>query len=258
MNKLIDFKNIILKISDTVATVSLNRPKIRNAMNLPMMKEIADCFTYLSEQSDVRIIILRGNGESFCAGADIQHMKDSGSHSASSNRSDSQLLADLYYAVDHCPKPVIGVVHGHAFGGGFGLCNVCDITIAEEKTIFALSEVLIGIIPAIIGPYTIKKIGLSAYRSLGISGERFDGKYAEKIGLVQYAVPADEMENLLETIVSQLKKGSPNAQAKFKEYLKNMDSLEATDVISKIRASAEGQEGLAAFIEKRKPNWLKD
>ena len=252
------FNTINVDVNNSVATVTLNRPHVRNAMNIPMMTEMTDCFNQLSKQSDIRIIILRGNGESFCAGADIQHMKDSGSKSEQYNKSDSHLLADMYYAVDHCPKPIIGIVHGHAFGGGFGLCNVCDITIADENTIFALSEVLIGIIPAVIGPYTVKKIGLSAFRALGISGERIDGKYAEKIGLVQYAVPFNDIEDLLESVISQLKKGSPNAQSKFKDYIKNMDSLDATDVISELRASEEGQEGLAAFIEKRKPNWLND
>ncbi len=253
-----DYKYIILSVSDSVATVSLNRPEVRNAMNILMVKEIADCFTYLSKQSDVRIIILRGNGDSFCAGADIQHMKHAGGQSPEENKSDSQLLSDLYYAVDHCPQPVVGFLHGHAFGGGFGLCNVCDITIAEENTLFALSEVLIGIIPAIIGPYTVNKIGLSSYCALGISGERFDAHYAEKIGLVQYAVPKDQMEELLNRLVFQLKKGSPKAQAMFKKYIRNMDNMDAQDVITEMRASEEGQEGLSAFIEKRKPSWQKD
>lgn len=252
------FNTINVDVNNSVATVTLNRPHVRNAMNILMMTEMTDCFNQLSKQSDIRIIILRGKGKSFCAGADIQHMKDSGTKSEQYNKSDSHLLADMYYAVDHCTKPIIGIVQGHAFGGGFGLCNVCDITIADENTIFALSEVLIGIIPAVIGPYTVKKIGLSAFRALGISGERFDGKYAEIIGLVQYAVPLNEIEDLLESVISQLKKGSPNAQSKFKDYIKNMDSLDATDVISELRASEEGQEGLAAFIEKRKPNWLND
>ncbi|MBL7014477.1 MAG: enoyl-CoA hydratase/isomerase family protein [Candidatus Marinimicrobia bacterium] len=253
-----NYKYIILEIEGGVATVFLNRPDVRNAMNLPMMKEIGDCFTFLSKQSDVRIILLRGKGDSFCAGADIQHMKHAGGQSTDQNRTDSQLLADLYYAVDHCPQPVVGVVHGHAFGGGFGLCNVCDITIAEEKTLFALSEVLIGIIPAIIGPYTVNKIGLSAYRALGISGERFDGHYAEKIGLVQYAVPKDQIEDIVDSTLAQLKKGSPKAQEMFKEYIRNMENLDAQDAIIAMRASEEGQEGLSAFIEKRKPSWQKD
>ena len=253
-----DYNYIILNISDSVATVSLNRPEVRNAMNIPMMKEITDCFTHLSKQSEVRIIILRGKGDSFCAGADIQHMKHSGGQAKEKNRTDSQLLADLYYAADHCPQPVVGVVHGHAFGGGFGLCNVCDITIAEENTLFALSEVLIGIIPAIIGPYTVNKIGLSAFRALGISGEQFNAHYAEKIGLIQYAIPADQLEDLLKNTISQLKKGSPKAQAMFKDYIKNMDLYDAKDVITEMRASEEGQEGLSAFIEKRKPSWQKD
>ncbi|MBT4177125.1 MAG: enoyl-CoA hydratase [Candidatus Marinimicrobia bacterium] len=249
---------ITLEINNDIAHVSLNRPELRNAMNLPILKELRDCFHRLSSQDDVRIVVLRGKGKSFCAGADIKHMKDAGRDSADKNQSDSQYLADMYEAVNTCSKPVVAVVHGHAFGGGFGLCNVCDIVIAEENTIFALSEVLIGIIPAVIGPYTIEKIGLSTFRALGISGERFDGKHAEKIGLVQYAIPENEVEKTLEEILKQLKKGSPQAQATFKNYLQNMDTLDAKDVISDIRSTKEGQEGLSAFLERRKPKWIKE
>jgi methylglutaconyl-CoA hydratase len=161
----------------------------------------------------------------------------------------------MYKTINECSKPVLGVIHGYAIGGGFGLCTVCDIVIADEKTIFSLSEVLIGIIPAVIGPYTERKIGNSWWRALGISGERFDAPFAEKIGLVHYSVPKIEMDNMIKHVIQQLMKGGPISQSIFKEYIRNMDQLNSTDVIANVRSSPEGQEGLAAFLEKRKPNW---
>jgi methylglutaconyl-CoA hydratase len=164
----------------------------------------------------------------------------------------------MYKTIDECNKPIIGIIHGHAFGGGFGLCTVCDIVIAEEKTLFSLSEVLIGLIPAIIGPYAERKIGKSWFRALGISGGKFDAPFAIKIGLIHYCVKNDKLEIITNQVVAQLLKGAPISQTKFKEYIRNMDSYDSTDLISEIRSSEEGQEGLLAFLEKRKPNWIKN
>lgn len=250
------YTTIKLNIESMIASVTLNRPDVRNAMNETMMQEIKDCFTLLSSNNDIRIIILKGNGLSFSAGADLQMMKMAADQTPEENKAGTRLLSDMYLAIDQCSKPVLGVVHGHAFGGGFGLCTVCDIVIAEEKTIFSLSEVLIGIIPAVIGPYTENKIGKSWFRALGISGERFDAPFAEKIGLIHFSVKENEMEMMTEHLTKQLLKGGPESQLKFKEYLRNMTNLDSADVIAEIRASEEGQEGLSAFLEKRKPNWI--
>ena len=249
------YKTLHLNIQDKIATVILNRPKVRNAMNSIMMQEITDVFRELDKNPQVHIIVLSGNGQSFCAGADLHYIKNSGLMNRDENVNEGKKLEEMYFAVDRCSKAVIGKIHGHAFGGGFGLCTVCDIVVADEKTIFSLSEILIGIIPGIIGPFTVKKIGHSNFRSLGISGERFDGNYAVKIGLIHYSVTEKELDETTNSIVKQLIKASPQAIRKFKEYCRNMDEINSAEVLADLRASEEGQEGLTAFLEKRLPSW---
>lgn len=252
------YKTLELNYDNQLATIALNRPDVRNAMNETMMEEITSCFNHLSTHPEIRIILLKGNGPSFSAGADLQMMKNSKNQTQEENKSGTLLLSHMYKAINDCPKPVVGQVHGHAFGGGFGLCTVCDIVIAEENTLFSLSEVLIGLIPAVIGPYTEDKIGKSWFRALGISGERFVANFAEKIGLIHYSVSKDELKEMTQHVIHQLLKGGPVAQSEFKKYIKNMDQNQSPDLIASIRASQEGQEGLAAFLEKRKPKWIKD
>ncbi len=252
------YSTLDLKIDSYCATISLNRPDVRNAMNETMMQEITSAFLSVGQDTSIRIVVLKGEGASFCAGADVNMMKNSIEQTSEENKTGTMLLSTMYKTIDGCNKPVVGIVHGHAFGGGFGLCTVCDIVVAEEKTLFSLSEVLIGIVPAVIGPYTERKIGNSWFRALGISGERFDAPFAEKIGLIHYSVKENDMKMMTDHVVKQLLKGGPNSQAKFKEYLRDMDSFDSADVIAEIRAKDEGQEGLTAFLEKRKPNWIKD
>ena len=249
------YKTLHLNIQDKIANVTLNRPKVRNAMNTIMIQDITDVFCELEKNPKIRIIVLSGNGQSFCAGADLQFIKKSGLLNRDENVDDGKKLEEMYFAVDGCSKAVVGKIHGHAFGGGFGLCTVCDIVVADENTIFSLSEILIGIIPGVIGPFTVNKIGHSHFRYLGISGERFDGKYAEKIGLIHYSVKEDELDKTTNSIVKQLIKASPQAISKFKEYCRNMDEINSAEVLADLRASEEGQEGLSAFLEKRLPSW---
>jgi len=249
------YKTLRLNIQDKIAAVTLNRPIVRNAMNSIMIQEITDIFCELDRNPEIRIIVLSGNGQSFCAGADLHHIKNSGLMNRNENVNEGIKLEEMYFAVDRCSKAVVGKIHGHAFGGGFGLCTVCDIVVADEKTIFSLSEILIGIIPGIIGPFTVKKIGHSHFRSLGISGEQFDGKYAEKIGLIHYSVKENDLDKTTNSIVKQLIKASPQAISEFKEYCRNMDEINSAEVLADLRASEEGQEGLSAFLEKRLPSW---
>ena len=251
------YKTIKINIDrNSIATVSLNRPNVRNAMNETMMTELTSCFQDLSSNQAIRVVLLRGNGDSFSAGADLQMMKDSAEQTPKQNKAGTKLLGNMVAAIDSCTKPVVGVIHGHAFGGGFGLCTVCDIVIAEEKTVFSLSEVLIGLIPAVIGPYVENKIGKSWFRALGISGDRFDAPFAGKIGLAHFVTNESNMEMMINRVVKQLLKGGPVAQSKFKDYIKNMAAADSHDLIAKIRASDEGQEGLSAFLEKRKPKYF--
>ncbi len=251
-----DFKNIQFRLDGNSARVTLNRPDVRNALNTYMMREITEVFKEASSDDSIRVVILDGAGSSFCAGADLQSMKDAGQQSFEENKADAELLEAMYVSVNECTKPVIGKIHGHAFGGGFGLATVCDIVASESSTLFSLSEVLLGIIPSVIGPFTVDKIGMSHFRALGISGERFDGAFAEKIGLVHFSVPAEELDEMTDGIVKQLLKAGPKAIASFKVYCRNMNSVDAAGLIAELRSSEEGQEGLSAFLEKRKPNWM--
>jgi len=251
------FKTLQISLNGRIATVSMNRPEVRNAMNTTMIQEITDVFNELHQDPNIRVIILSGNGPSFSAGVDLEDMRAMGQMNWNENVASGNKLLDMYLAVDNCSKPVIGKVHGHAYGGGFGLCTVCDIVVAAENTSFCLSEVLIGIIPAVIGPFTVKKIGYSYFRALGISGERFDGKYASEIGLVHYTVKESEVDELTESVTNQLLKASPQAVSKFKEYCRNMDNTHSAELIADLRSSKEGQEGLTAFLEKRLPHWAK-
>ncbi|MBL50433.1 MAG: enoyl-CoA hydratase [Candidatus Marinimicrobia bacterium] len=254
-----DYKTIKLNIDESyIATVSLNRPDVRNAMNQIMINELTSCFQDLSSNNTIRVVLLRGNGHSFSAGADLQMMKDSSHQTLEQNKAGTKQLRNMVEAINSCTKPVVGVIHGHAFGGGFGLCTLCDIVIAEEKTLFSLSEVLIGLIPAVIGPYAENKIGKSWFRALGISGEQIDASLARKIGLAHFVIEESKMEMMINHVVKQLLKGGPLAQSKFKDYIKNMAATDSSDLIAEIRASKEGNEGLSAFLEKRKPNWNKN
>lgn len=249
------------KEKDTV-TITLNRPDVHNAMNEKLMKELTDCFKNLSDDKSVRIIILTGKGKSFCAGADLNWMKSMAKYSKEENIKDSRLLSNLYESIYNCPKPVIGCINGHAFGGGLGLFAVCDITFAVPGCKFAFSEVKLGIIPSVISTYIVRRIGLSNMRRLFITGERINSEYAEKIGLIDFVVSEEEIDNEIEKYVNILVSSGPNA---IKEIKKLVDNCEKLDVekykeftvkkIAELRVSNEGQEGINAFLEKRKSKW---
>lgn len=256
------YETIEIQRDKDVVTVILNRPEVHNAMNEKLMKELTSCFKELSKDDKVRIIILTGKGKSFCAGADLNWMKSMAKYSKEENIKDSRLLLDLYEVIYSCPKPVIGRVNGHAFGGGLGLFAVCDIVIAIPDCKFAFSEVKLGIIPAVISTYIVRRIGLSNMKRLFITGERFNSEYANEIGLIDYVVPEDEIDERIQNYVELLRSSGPNA---IKEVKKLVDACEKMDVekykehtvnkISELRVSDEGQEGINAFLEKRKSKW---
>ena len=245
-----------------VATVYLNRPDVHNAMNEKLMNELTTCFKELSMDDNTRIIILTGKGISFCAGADLNWMKSMAKYSKEENIEDSRLLLDLYETIYACPKPVIGRVNGHAFGGGLGLFTVCDIAIAIPDCKFAFSEVKLGIIPAVISTYIVRRIGLSNMRRLFITGERFNSEYAKETGLIDYVVPEKEIDGKIQKYVELLRSSGPKA---IEEVKKLVDACEKMDVekykeytvkkIAELRISKEGQEGINAFLEKRKSKW---
>jgi methylglutaconyl-CoA hydratase len=251
----------VLKDND-IATVMLNRPEVHNAMNERLIKEITTCFKELANDEKTKVIVLTGKGESFCAGADLNWMKSMVMYSKEENIRDSRLLLDMYETIYSCPKPVIGKINGHAFGGGVGLIAVCDINIATVGAKFAFSEVKLGIIPSVISTYVARRIGLSNMKRLFITGERFNSEYAREIGLIDYVVEKDDFDSTVQRCVEQLRSSSPKAIKEIKNLVNNYKKMDierykefTVEKISELRVSEEGQEGMNAFLEKRRPKW---
>jgi methylglutaconyl-CoA hydratase len=258
------YTTLKLEIQDGIATIILARPEIRNAFNEIMIAEITDAFTEAGSMKDVRIIILRGEGKAFCAGADLNWMRDVSKYSFEQNYTESLRLSECFYTIYTSPKPSIAVVHGAAIGGANGLLAACDIAVCESDTVFSLSEVKIGLIPACISPYVIKRVGEFPARELMLTGRRFTGTEAEKLKLVNKSLPSEELEVYLEQTMQLLLSSGPEATARCKELIgtvANNITLEevkayTANMIAQTRCSAEGQEGMAAFLEKRNPKWM--
>jgi methylglutaconyl-CoA hydratase len=245
-----------------VATVTLRRPEAHNALNASLVGEISRCFEELAEDEGVRVVVLTGEGPSFCAGADVGYMRETAGLSYEENLEDARRLADMFLAVVELPKPVVARVRGAAIGGGAGLVATADVAVAEEGTRFAFSEVRLGIAPATIAPFVVRKIGYSQARALFLSGERFGAARGREIGLVHEVVPEAELDAAVEGTVALLLQGGPAAQAAIKEALRQIEATEPmealgimTQLIAELRVGEEGQEGLEAFLERREPFW---
>jgi methylglutaconyl-CoA hydratase len=256
------YETIEIQKEKNITKIFLNRPEVHNAMNENLMKELTTCFIELSKDMSTRIIILTGKGKSFCAGADLNWMKSMAKYSKEENIKDSRLLLNLYEAIYNCPKPVIGRVNGHAFGGGIGLFAVCDIIFAVPDCKFAFSEVKLGIIPAVISTYIVRKIGVSNMKRLFITGERFNSEYAKELGLIDYIVPQEELDEKIKNYIDLLQSSGPNAIVEIKKLIESCEKMDleeykeyTVEKISELRVSQEGQEGIKAFLEKRKSNW---
>lgn len=248
-------------VDGAVVTVTLARPDSRNALNVDLIEELTRCFEELARDGGVRVVLLTGEGRSFCAGADIGYMRDTASFSYEENAEDARRLAAMFAAVDRCPKPVVAKVFGAAIGGGVGMVSAADVAVAAEETVFAFSEVRLGIAPATIAPFVVRKIGASHARSLFLTGERFDAGRAREIGLVHEVVPADDLDAAVERKVGQLLQGGPEALTAIKAMLRELEEgpEKATEMtarrIAELRTGAEGQEGLGAYLERREPVW---
>ncbi|HVG94696.1 MAG TPA: enoyl-CoA hydratase-related protein [Planctomycetota bacterium] len=246
-----------------VATVVLDRPELKNAFDDRLAKALRETFEALSADASVRVIVLRGSGDTFCAGGDLAWMRRSGALPKAQNLEDARGFASAYAAVDRSPKPVVARVAGVALGGGAGLVAACDVAIAAEDTVFGFPEVRLGIVPAAISPYVASKIGWSEARRWFLTGERFDAATARRMGLVHEVVPAADLDAVVRKSVDALLACGPEAVARAKRLLKGLNALAPDgamlDVtareIADARASAEGQEGLTAFLEKRRPSW---
>jgi methylglutaconyl-CoA hydratase len=242
-----------------LARVTLARPDVRNAFNADVIRELRDTFTSLSDDPHVRAVVLAGEGPSFCGGADINWMRGALELSYDENVADAEGMSMMFRAIDRCSKPVIGRIHGAALGGGSGLTAVCDIAIASDDALFGFTEVKLGIIPAVISPFVLSKIGQSHARALFLTGERFDAARALRIGLVHQVVAPDVLDAAVDATVAQIMTAGPSAVAAAKRLVPTVlsatydDTLGITaNAIARQRTSPEGQEGLRAFLERRK------
>lgn len=258
-------QHILYKAENGVATITMNRPDVHNAFNEHVIKDMTEAFTKAGAEASVRVVVLRGNGKSFSAGGDLNWMRRVAEYTHEQNVTDAMGLGTLLKTINTLQKPTIALVQGNAFGGGVGLTACCDIAIAEEGTQFCLSEVKIGLIPSIIEPYVITAMGVRQARRYSLTAERFDAKVAEKIGLVHEVVPQGGLDAAKDKIIAALWEGSPAAQARGKKLILEITGRKIDDALIKFtaetiaeaRASAEGKEGLSAFLNKSEPGWRK-
>lgn len=242
-----------------VATVTLDRADRRNALDPGLLDELAGTFGDLGADADVRVVVLRGAGPAFCAGADLEHMAASRDLSREDNVADAERMAAAFEAVDSCPKAVVAQVHGFAFGGGAGLVACADVAVAAAGTTFAFSEVRLGLLPATISPYVLRAIGPGATRALFTTGRRFDADEATRLGLVLKVVPEDRLEAAVADVVRSMLEAGPEAIAACKRLVREATSaLVLADLPERIalaRTGAEAREGVTAFLERRSPRW---
>ena len=254
---------VVSRRAGGVVRVTLSRPQVRNAFDDATIAALDRAFASLEEDSGARIVVLSGAGEGFSAGADLAWMKRMAENDREANLADARALGGLLRRVARLPKPVIGLVHGAAFGGGAGLVACCDIAVAAESAVFSFSEVRLGLIPAVVSPYVVDAIGPRRARRYFLTGERFDAAEAHRIGLVHEVAPADGLEAAGERIVATLAANGPQATAAAKDLVAHVAHRPIDDAliedtarrIADSRAGAEGREGIAAFLEKRRPAW---
>jgi methylglutaconyl-CoA hydratase len=257
-----NYEHLSVGRGNEVVTVSLARPDARNALNAGLIGELTRCMEELAGDDGVRVVVLTGEGDFFCAGADVGYMRDTANFSYEENMKDARELAAMFRAVEECPKPVVARVRGAAIGGGVGLVAASDVAVAEDGTIFAFSEVRLGISPATIAPFVLRKIGPSHTRALFLTGERFDVQRAQAIGLVHEVASEGDLDAAVREKVEGLLAGGPGALAATKALLRELPDAapgKATEImarrIAELRTGEEGQEGLGAFLEKREPTW---
>ncbi|MFC4764772.1 enoyl-CoA hydratase/isomerase family protein [Dyella koreensis] len=258
-----------LQIADRAAvrTITLNRPQLHNAFDDGLIAELTAALKEAGNDTSVRVVVLTGAGASFSAGADLNWMRGMAKASEAENREDSLRLARLMRTLQFLPKPTVARVNGAAYGGGVGLVACCDIAIGVDSAKFGLTEVKLGLVPAVISPYVIHAIGLRQARRLFLTGELFDATTAQRIGLLHQSVAADALDETVDATVGALAKAGPIAQAEAKQLALRVAGISEADaeqtdrdnaaLIARLRVSGEGQEGLGAFLDKRAPHWHK-
>ncbi len=245
-----------------VEYLTLNRPDVRNAFNEHVIDELRRWAEAAAADTTIRVAVVAGAGKAFCAGADLAWMSKMAACTREENVRDAQAAAAMYGALDRLPIPLVGRVHGAALGGGAGLAAVCDVAVAETATVFGFTEVKVGIVPSMISPYVLAKIGRSAARELFLTGMRFDAARAKEIGLVHAVVPLAALDATVDAYVQEFLSAGPEAMAAAKDLIRQVHGRPARDVvdltadtIATRRASEEGREGMKAFFEKRKASW---
>jgi len=258
--------NLLLDVDDRgVATVTLNRPEVHNAFDDELIGKLTGLFTELQSRSDVRVMILTGQGKSFSSGADITWMRSMADYNEARNYEDALQLAELMATLNNLGKPTVARVNGHAFGGGIGLVACCDIALATTDARFCLSEVRLGLVPAVISPYVIGAIGARHARRFFQTGEAISARKARRIGLIHEVARPGRLDSAVDHQVELLLKGGPGAQRECKELVHTVIGhsitadlalkMRTAEIIAQMRVSEEGQEGLKAFLEKRPPRW---
>jgi len=257
------YETIKVELKENIGTIYLNRPEIHNAFNHKMVLEIISALDFLSNDHKLRILIIRGNGKSFCSGADLNWMRDVVDFDHEKNYNENLLLANCLHTIYHFPVPVISFGHGSVIGGGNGFLATADFAVCTKNTVFAINEVTIGLVPAVISWFVIRRIGINKAKELMLSGQKFNGIEAERWGLVNYAIDEANTDDFIKSIIQKLLKNSPQALRSTKNLLNKSDLFhgeneflkESADIISKARNSKDGQEGMRSFLEKRLPEW---
>jgi methylglutaconyl-CoA hydratase len=254
----------LLRPSAHVAEVWLHRPDVRNAFNDEVIAELTQTFAQLAKEPDLRAVMLSGRGKAFCAGADLNWMRAMADYSWEQNHADAQRLADMLWALDQCPVPVVGRVQGDCYAGGMGLASICDVLVASSNVTFCLSEARLGLLPATISPYVIRALGAQAARRYFVTAERFSAAQARAMGLVHELCEPEALDAKVAEIVAALVANGPAAVKACKQLVRDVagqpidEALRAETArrIADIRASSEGKEGLQSFLGKRPANWL--
>ena len=257
-----NFKYLLTARDGSIERLTLNRPEVRNAFNEDMIAELIDWAEAVAGDSSVRVVLLDGAGKTFSAGADVQWMAKTAAYTEAQNIADAEQASHMFAAINRLPVPVVGRIHGGAFGGGTGLAACCDIVVAADTALFGFTEVRLGIVPAVISPFVLEKIGRSAARELFLTGAAFTAARACEIGLVHAVVPETALDATVAGYVDHFLAGGREAIAAAKQLIAAVSSAPRDQhtaltarAIATRRVSAEGQEGLKAFLEKRKPRW---
>lgn len=254
---------LLAKRDGPVLNVTLNRPDVRNAFDEDLIAAVTEVFAAAAKQPDVRAVVLRGAGKDFCAGADVRWMRRAAGYTPAKNRQDAMRLVGMCRAIDSFPGPVLAGVQGSCFGGGLGIVAACDVVVAAENAVMSFSECRLGIVPAVVSSFVLPKIGEAQARRYFLTAETFDGRAAQRIGLVHEVAPEAELEPRLQGLVAWILKAGPNAVREAKGLIRKTAGLPlgkripiTIETLARVRSSPEGREGLTAFLEKRPAAWV--